>query len=252
MGTLEGKVCIVTGGAGSIGAASARLFLQEGAKVMLVGRREANLSKTFTALGSANADYTIADVSKVDDVRNYVDRTVAKWGKIDVVFSNAGTSGVISPVSEFPEEVFDSVLAIHVRGAFLACKYCLPHMSSGGSIIINSSIMGVKADGCVCAYVTAKHAQVGLMRSVAKEVASRNIRVNTIHPGPVDNSFQTGIEENLSRVWKRDATDVLNQAIPLGRHASAEEVAQAVLFLASDQSSFTTGSILMVDGGLNA
>jgi NAD(P)-dependent dehydrogenase (short-subunit alcohol dehydrogenase family) len=185
-------------------------------------------------------------------VKRYVDDTVARWGKIDVLFSNAGNSGVIAPVTEYPEDVFDSVVAVHLRGAFLACKYAIPQMNDGGAIIITSSIMGVRSDAGVCAYTAAKHAQVGFMRSVAKEVAPRRIRVNTIHPGPVDNDFQREVEQGLSRVVKRDATEMLDELIPLHRHATPEEVARAVLFLASDQSAFTTGSLLMVDGGLSA
>jgi NAD(P)-dependent dehydrogenase (short-subunit alcohol dehydrogenase family) len=128
----------------------------------------------------------------------------------------------------------------------------VPHMNDGGSIIITSSIVGVKGDPGVCAYITAKHAQVGLMRVLAKEAVARNIRVNTVHPGPVDNPFQLNVGKNLSRVLGRDATAFFNEIIPLRRHVRAEEVARSALFLASDASSFTTGSVLMVDGGLSA
>jgi NAD(P)-dependent dehydrogenase (short-subunit alcohol dehydrogenase family) len=124
-------------------------------------------------------------------------------------------------------------------------------MNDGGSIIITSSIVGVKGEAGPYAYITAKHAQVGLMRAVAKEAASRNIRVNTLHPGPVDNEFQATVERELSVILGRNATEVLNQAIPLRRHARPHEIARAALFLASDQSSFTTGSTLMVDGGMS-
>ncbi|HUJ88623.1 MAG TPA: SDR family oxidoreductase [Syntrophorhabdales bacterium] len=252
MSSMEGKVCIVTGAAGSIGLACSRLMLREGAKVMLVDLRERELREAASGLGSVNADYVAADVSKSDSVRNYVEKTVAKWGKIDVLFSNAGNNHPITPVSEYPEEVFDSVMAVHVKGSFLACKYATPHMNDGGSIIMTSSIMGVKADACICAYVTAKHALVGLMRTIAKEMAPRNIRVNTIHPGPIDNPFQRSVEERLGPILNRDAFQFFNENIPLGRHAKPDEIAKAVLFLASDQSSFTTGSMLMVDGGLTA
>jgi NAD(P)-dependent dehydrogenase (short-subunit alcohol dehydrogenase family) len=177
---------------------------------------------------------------------------VSRWGKIDVLFSNAGNFGVVAPVTEYPEDVFDSVIAVHVKGAFLAAKHTLPQMNDGGSIIITSSIVGVKGDPGVCAYVTAKHAQVGLMRVLAKGAAPRNIRVNTIHPGPVDNEFQLHVEQKLGSVLGRDATTFFNEIIPLRRHVRAEEVARSVLYLASDASSFTTGSALMVDGGLSA
>jgi len=141
---------------------------------------------------------------------------------------------------------------VHVRGAFLAAKYAVPQMNDGGSIIITSSIVGTQGAPGVYAYVTAKHAQVGLMRSLAKELAPRHIRVNTLHPGPIDNSFQAAVEANLSQAMGRDATDYLNQIIPLGRHARPEEIARTALFLASDDSSFTTGATMMVDGGMSA
>src|SRR5665213_2937942 len=165
---------------------------------------------------------------------------------------HAGIAGVVAGVEDYPEDAFDAVIAVHVRGAFLACKYGLPRMNDGGSIVITSSIVGVRGDGGgSVAYVTAKHAQVGLMRSVSKNAARRNIRVNTLHPGPIDNEFQLNIEQGIGALTGLDGTALLNDAIPLHRHARAEEIARAALFLASDQSSFTTGSILMADGGMS-
>jgi len=168
-----------------------------------------------------------------------------------VLFSNAGNSGVMAPVVEYPEDVFDSVLAVHVRGAFLACKHGLPAMRDGASLVICSSVAGMRGDPGVSAYITAKHAQVGLMRSVSKEAAERRIRVNTVHPGPVDNEFQRNLEQRLSPVLGEDATAFFDRLIPLRRHAHPDEIARAVLWLASDDSSFTTGTTLMVDGGMN-
>ena len=253
MGIMAGKVCIVTGGAGSIGLESARLLLQEGAKVMLVGRNEENLARAAKTLNTSSDSLgTIkANVADTQETQKYVHQTVARWGKFDVLFSHAGISGAIKPITEYPEEVFDAVMAINIRGTFLACKYGLPQMNDGGSIIITSSIMGVTADPGVCGYVTSKHALIGLMRVVAKEAASRRIRVNVVAPGPVDNSFQSKIEERLTEIVGQDGTEFLNHAIPLGRHGRAEEVARMVLFLASDQSSFSTGSVFMTDGGMN-
>jgi NAD(P)-dependent dehydrogenase (short-subunit alcohol dehydrogenase family) len=253
MGIMNGKVCIITGGAGSIGLASAALLLQEGARVMLVGRNEENLVRAAKAL-NASADFlgTVkANVADTKETQKYINQTVAKWGKIDVLFSHAGISGVVKPVTEYPEEVFDAVMAVNIRGSFLACKYCLPHMNDGGSIIITSSIMGVTADPGICAYATSKHALIGLMRTVAKEVAARKIRVNVTAPGPIDNFFQSTIEERLTEIVGEDGTEMLNRVIPLRRHGKAEEIARLVLFLASDQSSFSTGSIFMADGGMN-
>ncbi len=242
---MQDKVCVITGGAGSIGLAAAKLLLAEGAKVMLVDLDDTALERAAAGIG-AGADrlaWYVADVTQSAGVANFVSSTVSQWGNIDVLFSNAGNFGVVAPVTQYPEDVFDAVLAVNVKGAFLAAKHTLPRMNDGGSIIITSSIVGVKGDPGVCAYITAKHAQVGLMRVLAKEAAARNIRVNTIHPGPVDNEFQLHVEKNLSGVLGRDATEFFNQIIPLRRHARAEEVARSVLYLASDASSFTTGSL---------
>ncbi len=252
MGQLNGKVCIITGGAGSIGLATARLFLKEGAKTMLVDLRESDLKQAVADLKSENAASVVADVTRADQVKHYIEKTVAQWGKIDVLCSNAGNTGGNALVTEFPEDVFDSVMAVHVKGAFLACKYGLPHMNDGGSIIITSSTVGIRVGGPGgVAYFTAKHAQVGLMRTVAKEAAPRKIRVNTIHPGPVDNVFQATVEKAIGDRTGIDATKLLNGAIPLKRHAAPEEIAQSMLYLASDQSSFTTGATLVADGGLS-
>jgi NAD(P)-dependent dehydrogenase (short-subunit alcohol dehydrogenase family) len=250
---MQGKVCVITGGAGSIGAATAKLLLHEGAKVMLVDLSEGALKKTAADIGSDDGvAFCAADVTRSDQVKNAVRQTVARFGNIDVLFSNAGNFGTVAPNADYPEDVFDSVLAVHVKGAFLCAKHAVPQMNNGGSIIITSSIVGVKGDPGVYGYITAKHAQVGLMRVLAKELAGRNIRVNTVHPGPVANDFQLNVEKNLTGVLGRDATQFFNDIIPLHRHVRAEEVARAVLFLASDASSFTTGSLLMVDGGLSA
>ena len=253
MRLLEGKNCIVTGGAGSLGQATARLFLAEGARVMLVDLREADLRRAAEALAAADGAlaWAAADVTQAAMVEGVVASTVARFGRIDVLFSNAGIFGTVAPIAEYPEDVFDAVYAVHVKGAFLACKYAVPQMNDGGSIIITSSIMGVTADPGVCAYATSKHALIGLARTVAKEAAPRRIRVNILGPGPIDNTFQTRIEERLTEVVGEDGTEMLNRAIPLGRHGRAEEVARMVLFLASDQSSFSTGSIFMADGGMN-
>jgi NAD(P)-dependent dehydrogenase (short-subunit alcohol dehydrogenase family) len=191
-------------------------------------------------------------VRRAADVQAAIAATVERWGSIDVLFSNAGNAGVIAPLADYPEEVFDDVFRVHVKGAFLMCKYGIPQMKDGGSVIITSSVAGLRGDAGVYGYITAKHAQIGLMRSVSKEAARRRIRVNTIHPGPTRNSFQSGIEEQLSVVLGRDAGRFFDDLIPLGRHAAPEEIARSVLFLASDASSFITGSTLVVDGGMSA
>lgn len=253
MGIMEGKVCVVTGGGGSIGRAAAAALAAEGARVLLVGRSAEKLEQAAASLGAAPGfvDTFMADVSDAVQTQAYLDRAVSNWGKIDVLFSHAGIAGVIKPVTEYPEDVFDAVMAINVRGTFLACKYGLPRMNDGGSIIITSSIMGTRADPGVSAYATSKHALIGLAKVVAKEAAPRNIRVNVFAPGPIENEFQGEIEAQLTQIVGQDGTEFLNRIIPLGRHGKAEEVARMVLFLASDQSSFSTGSVFMADGGMN-
>lgn len=251
MRLLENKTCIITGGAGSLGQATARLFLDEGASVMLVDLHAEALAGAANALASDRVAIFQADVSKARDSAAYVDATVDRFGPIDVLFSNAGNFGTVAPIDQYPEEVFDAVFAVHVRGAFLAAKYAVPCMRDGGSIVLTSSVAATRGDPGVYAYITAKHAQVGLMRCLAKELAPRRIRVNSIHPGPLDNEFQHRVEDGLGAAIGRDGAEFFNEMIPLGRHGRVDEVARSVLFLASDQSSFTTGSMLAVDGGMS-
>jgi NAD(P)-dependent dehydrogenase (short-subunit alcohol dehydrogenase family) len=252
MDELRDKTCIITGGSGSIGLATARLFLAEGARVMLVDIDRAALDRAVAELKSERLDAVLADVAKTEDAKTYVARTVAKWGKIDVLFSNAGNDGPLMPITDYPEDLFDSIVTTHVRGCFLACKYAIPEMNDGGSIIITSSIVGVTGVPFNCSYVTAKHALVGMMRCVAKEVGRRGIRVNTVNPGPVDNDFMRTAERSMSKVIGREAGAFFDEQIPLGRHAKPEEVAEAVAYLASARSKYVSGSMIMVDGGFCA
>lgn len=250
---LKDKVCIVTGAAGSLGQSAVRLFLREGARVLLVDRDAAALERVAQSMGAGPdaVDVMAADVTQADDTRRYVDRAVQKWGRLDVLFGNAGINGQIASIADYPEEDFDAVMAVNVRGCFLACKYAMPVMEAGGAIVLTSSVVGVTADPGICAYATSKHALIGLMRVAAKEGAQRGIRVNVIAPGPIDNDFQLDIEKRLSQVVGRDATEMLDGMIALGRHGKPEEIARAVLFLACDDSSFTTGTVLMADGGMH-
>ncbi len=251
MGLLANKVCVITGGAGSLGLASAKKFVAEGAKVVLVDLREEDLARARGELNSLNVETVAADVSDAAATKDYIQRGVARFGKIDVLFSNAGNQGPITPAVEYPEDVFDSVMAVHVRGAFLCCKYGIPQMNDGGSIIITSSVVGAMGAPGSIAYVTAKHALVGMMRTLAKETAKRGIRVNTLHPGPIDNAFQARIDEGIGKLAGGvDGRKLLDSAIPLGRHALPEEIAGSALYLASDLSAFVTGSMVMADGGL--
>lgn len=251
MALLPKKTCIITGGAGSIGLATARLFLAEGANLVLVDHDRAGLEHAAAGLPKDRVALAAADVTDAASTRSYVDLAVARFGGIDVLFSNAGIFGTVAPIADYPLEIFDAVQAVHVRGAFLAAQHAVPHMRSGGSIVITSSVAATRGDPGVYAYITAKHAQTGLMRCLAKELAPRGIRVNTVNPGPVDNGFQLAVEQGLGAAIGADGTEFFNRLIPMGRHASPDEVARAVLYLASDQSSFVTGTMLMVDGGMS-
>ena len=247
---LQGKAAVITGGEGSIGMATARALVAEGARVCLVGLVADELRAGASSLGDA-ATWAIADVTDPMQVKAAVAGAVEMFGRLDVVVSNAGISGVIAPVADYPDDVFDQVLAVHVRGSFLVCKYSLPYLESGASIVITSSVVGLTSDAGICAYATAKHALVGLMRTLAKETAPSGIRVNTIHPGPVDNEFQHRIEVAATGADRDRAASIFDQLIPLGRHATPEEVGRVMLFLASDESSFITGATLAVDGGMS-
>src|SRR5262245_2603352 len=218
---------------------------------MLVELSDRDPKRRTAELARPNGRAGHRDGSDAAATHNYVERTVAKFGAIDVLFSNAGNHGPVTAVTDYPEDIFDRVIAVHVRGAFLACKYALPRMNDGGSIIITSSVVGAMGAPGSVAYVTAKHAQVGLMRTVAKEAAARGIRVNTLHPGPIDNAFQREIEQGIGKMAGGiDGTKLLDDMIPLHRHARPEEIARSALYLASDMASFVTAATLMADGGL--
>lgn len=251
MALLHKKTCIITGGAGSIGLATARLFLAEDANVVLVDQDSAGLERAAVTLPQDRVALAVADVTDAASTRAYIDLAVSRFGGIDVLFSNAGIFGTVAPIADYPLDLFDKVQAVHVRGAFLAAQCAVPHMRSGGSIVITSSVAATRGDAGVYAYITAKHAQTGLMRCLAKELAPRGIRVNTVNPGPVDNGFQLAVEQGLGAAIGADGTEFFNRLIPMGRHADPDEVARAVLYLASDQSSFVTGTMLMVDGGMS-
>lgn len=252
MKKLENKTAIITGGAGGIGQATAKLFLEEGAKVLLVDLHEEALKETADALENKNVSWCAADVSKAADVIRYTRQATDSFGKVDIFFNNAGIEGVVKPIADYPEEEFDKVMAVNVKGTWLGNKYTVPIMSEGGSIIISSSVAGLSGTANVSGYVASKHATIGLMRSLALEVAPRKIRVNTINPSPVDNRMMRSLEEGFAPGQGTEAKKSFEASIPLGRYAKSEEVAQLVLFLASDDSQFITGTTQVIDGGMSA
>ena len=231
--------------------ATARAFVAEGAQVLLAGVSEPDLTAGAAELGE-RAAWKVTDVTDSDQVKAAVAAAVAQFGRLDVVVANAGIAGATGPIADYPEDAFDRTLAVHVRGAFLLCKHAVPHLTDGASIIITSSVVGLTAAPHIAGYSTAKHAQVGLMRTLAAELAPRAIRVNTIHPGPVDNEFQQRVEEAATGADRAAARAIFDALIPLGGHAAPDEIARAMVFLASDDSSFMTGATLPVDGGMSS
>jgi NAD(P)-dependent dehydrogenase (short-subunit alcohol dehydrogenase family) len=252
MEKLENKVAIITGGAGSIGLITAKLFLQNGAKIMLVDVNEDSLKNAVTELQSPNVDYCVADVTQNSDVEKYAQKTVDKFGKIDVFFNNAGIEGVVKPITESPEDNFDKVIAVNVKGVWLGMKHVLPRMNDGGSVIITSSVAGLIGISGMTAYNASKHATIGTMRATAQEAAPRKIRVNTVNPGTVDNRMMRSLEEGMAPGHAEAVKAEFIKGIPLGRYVQPEEVANVVLYLASDDSQFITATINVVDGGMAA
>tara|TARA_R110002111_G_scaffold172126_2_gene237655 strand:+ start:1907 stop:2677 length:771 start_codon:yes stop_codon:yes gene_type:complete len=249
---LENKVAIITGGAGSIGKTTAKLFLDYGAKVFLVDLNEDSLKKVADELGSKNIKYAAADVTKSEDVKRYATEAVNAFGTIDIFFNNAGIEGVVKPTVDYPEDIFDKVIAVNVKGVFLGNKYVLPKMKDGGSVILTASVAGIAGSPNVTAYIASKHAVVGMMRNLAIEVAPRKIRVNTINPSPVDNRMMRSLEAGYSPDDAAGMKKAFENSIPLGRYADPIEIAQLVQFLASDESKFITGTTQVIDGGMNA
>jgi NAD(P)-dependent dehydrogenase (short-subunit alcohol dehydrogenase family) len=248
MARLDGKVVLITGGESGIGLVTARLFVAEGARVYLVGIDEDRLQRAAHEL---NASFAVADVTDEAAVERAIAAGVEEHGRFDVLFSNAGISGAVAPIVEYPSDVFARTIAVHVLGAFHVIKHGAPHVPDGGSIVITSSVTGLIGPPGVSAYVAAKHAQVGLMRTAAKELAERRIRVNTLHPGPTSTPFQDDIEMRTTGQSREDAAKIFDGMIPLGRHATPAEIAHAVLYLASDESAMVTSHTLSIDGGMS-
>lgn len=252
---LKGKHAVITGGAGGIGLATARRFLEEGAAGILLV--DANATQLEQAAASLNADgvlTAVADVSDSAAVKKYTEQAIAAFGRIDVLFLNAGIEGVVKPLDEYPEEIWDKVQNVNVKGVWLGLRHAFPHMKAagGGSVIITSSVAGLGGTANVVAYVTSKHAVIGTMRVAALEGAPHNIRVNSIHPSPVDNRMMRSLEEGFAPGHAAEMKQRFASAIPLGRYGSNEDMANLALFLASDESSFITGGVHAIDGGMTA
>jgi NAD(P)-dependent dehydrogenase (short-subunit alcohol dehydrogenase family) len=218
---------------------------------MIVDLDAGALERAATSLGGTGVVWRAADVTDSPSVEAAVASAVDQFGGLDIAFANAGVFGVVAPLTDYPVDVFERVMAVNVIGSFLVAKHALKVTRPGGSLIINSSVVGLTSDAAIGAYVTSKHAVIGLMRTAAKEMAAKRIRVNSIHPDPTDNDFQHAIEVEAVGASRDESARVFDQMIPLARHATPEEIARAVLFLAGDDSAFMTGATLAVDGGLS-
>lgn len=254
-GKLEGKVAVITGAAGALGRNTAELLLHEGAKVALVDINQGALSALVESLSTKGEVFgVVADLSDEAQVANYVDQVIQHWGRIDVFLNNAGIIGKIAPLINQTIEDFEAIMNINVRGVFLGLKHILPIMSAqkSGSIINTSSVSGLMGSSGNSLYSATKHAVVGLTKTAALEVARDSVRVNSIHPAPLDSNMMKTIEESLN-VENPDAVRKnISSRIPLGRYGNMEEVAKLVLFLASDDSEFITGGQYRIDGGMGA
>jgi NAD(P)-dependent dehydrogenase (short-subunit alcohol dehydrogenase family) len=257
---LNGRVALITGAAGGIGLATARRFIEEGAAgVHLVDLHAEALARCADELGHLQPDgaarlgWSAADVSRTDDMKRAIADAEQRFGRLDILFLNAGTEGVVAPLVEYPEDIFDQVLAVNVKGVWLGLKHGFPALqrAGGGSIVITSSVAGLSGTPNVIAYVASKHAVVGAMRVAALEGASVGIRVNSIHPGPIDNRMMRSIEEGFAPGAPTEAHKGFEATVPMGRYGTNEEVANLALFLASDEASYLTGGIYTVDGGLS-
>ncbi|RKQ16746.1 SDR family NAD(P)-dependent oxidoreductase [Ureibacillus endophyticus] len=250
MGRLLNKVAVITGGTGGIGKVTAETFLKEGAKVVLVDLFQEALDQAKADLSELGEVITVqADVTKESDVQNYVNKAVEQFGRIDVFFNNAGIEGKVAPIVEQKVEDFDMVMNVNVRGVFLGLKHVLPVMikQKSGSVINTSSVAGLGGSPNVSPYIASKHAVVGLTKTAALEVANSNIRVNSIHPSPVNTRMMRSLEEGLNVTQ-----EALAQSIPLGRYGEPNDIANLVVFLASDDSAFITGVQYRIDGGMGA
>jgi NAD(P)-dependent dehydrogenase (short-subunit alcohol dehydrogenase family) len=245
MSRLSGKKAVITGGNSGIGAAAAELFLKEGAQVLITGRRKEEVERTVQRLGG-NARGIVSDAGQMKDVRSLKASVSAVLPRIDVLFVNAGVA-VFTPFMESDEAMFDEQMNINFKGAFHTTRELLPLLNDGGSILLTSSILADLGLAGSTVYSASKAALKSLAKTLAVELAPRNIRVNTISPGPINTPIygKMGMPQDVLTAFAAS----VQAKIPLNRFGTPEEVAQVALFLASDDSSFLTGTDLAVDGG---
>lgn len=243
---LEGKVAVITGGNSGIGLATAKRFAAEGAKVVITGRRQAELDAAVKAIGP-NATGVRSDVSNLTDLDRLYATVKEKFGHIDVLFANAGVGDLV-PIQSVTEAHFDKIFDINVKGLVFTVQKALPLFRDGGAILLNASVASIKGMEGFSVYSASKAAVRSFARSWTVDLKARKIRVNTISPGPIDTPILDGLGTSKAE------TDQMKEAfagmVPLGRIGSPDEIAKAAVFLASDDSSYVSGIELFVDGGL--
>lgn len=244
MGVLDGKVAIITGAAGAIGGATAKLFLDLGAKVMLTDRDAAKLSE------GENCSAMSGDCADEAAVKAVVDATLKRFGKLDIMVANAGIEGALKPVDALGLDEFERVLRVNVIGIWLAIKHAAAAMkSSGGSIVALSSVAGAVGFPGMAAYTASKHAVFGLVKTAAIELGPANVRVNAVAPGPIDNRMMQSLADQLGGADPRGFRSFVEGRVPMGRYGTNEEIAQLIAFLASDAASYCSGGLYLADGG---
>ena len=255
MGKLDGKVAVITGGSSGIGEAAARLFHEEGARLLIADIRDARGAALAKSLGK-RASYVHCDVSVEDDVRSAVEHAVELHGCLDVMYNNAGIAGAVGPLEEVSVEVFDRTLAVNLRGVFLGVKHAAHHMKrqGRGSIVNTASVAGISAGYGNHVYSAAKAGVIMFTRSVAMELGESGVRVNCVLPGYIPTPM-IGVARGLSAEEAEDKLDVVREAFtgaqPLRGPGTPLDVARAALWLASDDSGFVNGHALVVDGGVS-
>lgn len=251
---LSNKVALITGATGGIGEATARRFAAEGAKLALIDLAEDAIDALVADLGSDTALGIAADVTDDSAMASAVATASSHFGKLDIAFLNAGIEGDIEPLESYSLETYERVMAVNARGVFLGLKHVFPPLkqNGGGSVIITSSLAGLRGMPRISAYVASKHAAVGLMKSAALEGASAGIRVNTINPAPIATRMIEALEQGFAPGSEKIMKEKMERAVPLKRYGQPHEVASLALFLASDEASYITGNSYPVDGGMSA